>query len=375
MTEGAPLPDMRFAPPNPLRIADRATGLNSVSVRSYNERLLLSLLLENESISRFEIGEKTGLSAQTVSVLVRSLEKEGLVSKGEALKERGRVGPPTVPISLNPEGAYSVGISMGYKHTEVVLIDFVGAVRFHSMLPNDGQSGKSNHPEFLQTINEAIRKLPEGAGGRLAGIGLAFPEAKRDKNLKTDDYQLRQQALQEEIESEIGIPVFVQNDITAAASGESMFGAAKPLSDYLFFYLGAELHSRLILNHQIYHGNSSLSFDVGIRRLETQLHGQDISTDALWDRSSQWPDYGETQKVWEAELVERIRLSFETLTQFVEMNTIVLSSYAPQDICQKICEQLESVAPGSKAMAGIINPSPKAIGAASLPFSSRFMVE
>jgi hypothetical protein len=89
----------------------------------------------------------------------------------------------------------------------------------------------------------------------------------------------------------------------------------------------------------------------------------------------QWPDYGETQKAWEAELVEPIRLSFETLTQFVEMNTIVLSSYAPQDICQIICEQLDSVAPGSKAVAGIINPSPKAIGAESLPFSSRFMAE
>ncbi len=32
---------------------------------------------------RFEIGEKTGLSAQTVSVIVRSLEQEGLVTRGE----------------------------------------------------------------------------------------------------------------------------------------------------------------------------------------------------------------------------------------------------------------------------------------------------
>ncbi|MER9370240.1 replication/maintenance protein RepL, partial [Mesorhizobium sp. M0518] len=98
---------MRFAPPNPLRIADRASGLNALSVRSYNERLVLSLLLQNEGISRMEIGEKTGLSAQTASVIVRSLEQEGLVSQGEA--QRGRVGPPTIPLSLNPEGAYAVG--------------------------------------------------------------------------------------------------------------------------------------------------------------------------------------------------------------------------------------------------------------------------
>jgi predicted ArsR family transcriptional regulator len=87
------MPDMRFAPPNPLRIADRATGLNSGSVRSYNERLILSLLLQNDAITRVEMGERTGLSAQTISVLVRSLEQEGLVSRGEA--QKGRVGPPT----------------------------------------------------------------------------------------------------------------------------------------------------------------------------------------------------------------------------------------------------------------------------------------
>ncbi|MBL8581969.1 MAG: winged helix-turn-helix transcriptional regulator, partial [Rhizobiaceae bacterium] len=124
---------MRFAPPNPLRIADRAIGLNAVSVRGYNERLVLSLLLQSKGITRLEIGEKTGLSAQTVSVIVRSLEQEGLIAKGEA--QRGRVGPPTVPISLNPEGAYSVGISVGHRQVEVVLVDFVGSVRFQASLP------------------------------------------------------------------------------------------------------------------------------------------------------------------------------------------------------------------------------------------------
>jgi predicted NBD/HSP70 family sugar kinase len=62
--------------------------------------------------------------------------------------------------------------------------------------------------------------------------------------------------------------VFVQNDITAAAAGESLFGAAKNPPDFLFFYLGARLHSRLILNHLINNGNSPLSLDVGVLGLE-----------------------------------------------------------------------------------------------------------
>jgi len=35
---------MRFAPPTAIRVDDRVGGLNQISVRSYNERLVMSLL-------------------------------------------------------------------------------------------------------------------------------------------------------------------------------------------------------------------------------------------------------------------------------------------------------------------------------------------
>lgn len=367
------MPDMRFAPPNPLRIADRAGGLNAVSVRGHNERLVLSLLLQNKDITRLEIGEKTGLSAQTVSVIVRSLEQEGLISKGEA--QRGRVGPPTVPISLNPKGAYSVGISIGHRQIEVVLVDFVGAVRFQEAMPLPMPAPDSNHPRFMQAIRQAIAILPEELHQRIAGIGLALPEDQAELALAPKAARDRFEALQEEIETEIGYPVYVQNDITATAGGESMFGVAKDLSDYLFFYLGARLHSRLILNHQIYNANTAVSFDVGILRLERALKLSGVATAGLWERGSLWPAFGPEEDRWRDELVEQMRSSVGAIAQFVPVSTVVLSSYAPQAVCRRICRDLEASLEGITAVAGNIERSPKAVGAASLPFSSRFMVQ
>jgi hypothetical protein len=363
------MPDMRFAPPNPLRIADRASGLNAVSVRSYNERLVLSLLLQKQSTTRLEIGERTGLSAQTVSVLVRSLEQEGLVAKGEA--QKGRVGPPTVPIVLNPEGAFSVGISVGNRHTDVVLIDFVGAVRFHATLPHPQATDGSNHSEFLDTIRNAVSMLPKKARERLAGVGLALPHSASNGR----DNEAYFMALQNEIEEQLGISVFVQNDITAAASGESMFGVAKSHTDFMYFYLGANLHGRLVLNHQIHNGNSPVSFDVGIAALERVLakHGKPL--EPLWERTGNWPDYGDLLIAWEDQLIRQMVHSLAAVSQFVEFETVILSSYAPEGICRDICRKLEATQSGVKAIAGTITPSPKAVGAASLPFSSRFTVE
>lgn len=360
------MPDMRFAPPNPLRIADRAAGLNATSVRSYNERLLLSLLLQNDGITRLEIGESTGLSAQTVSVLVRSLEQEGLVMKGKV--QKGRVGPPTTPVALNPEGAYSVGISIGSRRSHIVLIDFIGVVRFHATLPNPEPNSKSNHPEFLETIQRALAVLPTGTEHRLAGIGLALPESRSGLAAGRSDPKHRYKALQEEIEKEIGQAVFVQNDITAAAAGESMFGSAKPYADYLYFYLGHELHSRLVLNHQIYNSNSPLSFDIGLGALERLAREKGLPTESLWSQA-------DLLLTWENDLIASMRNSIAALAQFVEVKTAILSSYIPEDVCQTLCMKLGGALPGATVIAGKLSPSPKAVGAASLPFSSRFMVE
>lgn len=367
------MPDMRFAPPNPIRIADRASGLNAVSVRSYNERLVLSLLLQNKGLSRMEIGNRTGLSAQTVSVIVRSLEQEGLVAKGEAVK--GRMGPPTIPLSLNPEGAYSIGISLGHRHTDVVMIDFVGEVKFCTSLPLPTGDEATNHSDLVDTVRQAMAALPGMQEGRLAGIGIAMPEDQDELALGPAGMAERFEALGKEIEAALGIEVYVQNDITAAAAGESMFGAAKSLDDYLFFYVGARMHHRLVLNHQIFQSRAPASKPVGLIDLERRLLASGVETNALWTRGSEWPDLGEDKNLWLRACVQELHSSTESATQFLPVSTVIVSSYAPSDVCEEIADRLNEVTDGVEAKPGMLHLSPKALGAASLPFSSKFMVE
>jgi hypothetical protein len=364
---------MRFAPPNPIRIADRASGLNALSVRSYNERLVLSLLLQSDTITRLEIGEKTGLSAQTVSVIVRSLEQEGLVTRGEL--QRGRVGPPTTPLLLNQEGAYSIGVSVGYWNTQVVVVDFVGNLRHRQILRHVAPGQIEPTPTLVAAIHEAVDTLGEGLQSRIAGIGLALPSATAEGSAADQKAQKDLDALHQNLEREFSLPVFVQNDVTAAASGESLFGTARTLTDFLFFHLGARLHSRLILNHRIYNGNSPLSFDVGVLELEAALEGKPDLQRQLWSLEDAWPDLGDALTVWRDRCAETLVNSVQALTQFVEIRTVVLSSFVPAPVCQQMCDVIEARTTNISALVGKTSPASKAIGAAGLPFSSRFMVE
>jgi hypothetical protein len=367
------MPDMRFAPPNPIRIADRSSGLNALSVRSYNERLVLSLLLQSDIITRLEIGEKTGLSAQTVSVIIRSLEQEGLVTRGEL--QRGRVGPPTTPLLLNPEGAYSIGVSIGYRNTHIVVVDFVGNVRHHQTLLHSAPGQVESASRLTEAVREAISGLGPNLGSRIAGIGLAVPSSPVAVHSPAEHAQNDHDALHHHLELEFRLPVFVQNDITAAAGGEVLFGAAKQLTDFLFFYLGARLHSRLILNHQIYNGNSPLSFDVGVLELENVLSSDQDRQKQLWAHDGHWPDLDGILDPWQARCAETLVQSVKSLAQFVDVKTVVLSSFAPLAIRENLCRAIEDELPGIRALVGKTSPASKAAGAAALPFSSRFMVD
>ena len=63
-------------------VLDKTGGANQIRVRAYNERLVLSLVRRHGALSKAEIARRTGLSAQTVSVIMRALEKDGLLSRG-----------------------------------------------------------------------------------------------------------------------------------------------------------------------------------------------------------------------------------------------------------------------------------------------------
>ena len=84
------------------------SGTNLPRVGSYNVNVVLSAVQASEGISRVEIAKQTGLTAQTVSVIVRRLIQQGIVEEGGSLPSKG--GKPRTTLRINPTAAYAVGI-------------------------------------------------------------------------------------------------------------------------------------------------------------------------------------------------------------------------------------------------------------------------
>ena len=69
-------------------------------VREHNERLLLTLIRQHGPLPGTDLANLTGLSAQTVSVILRKLDHGGFLLRGTP--QRGRVGKPDKPHAMRP---------------------------------------------------------------------------------------------------------------------------------------------------------------------------------------------------------------------------------------------------------------------------------
>ncbi|MCP4380992.1 MAG: winged helix-turn-helix transcriptional regulator, partial [Hyphomicrobiales bacterium] len=109
------------------RLDALARGTNQSAGRLYNQRLVLSLIRRHCSLPKAEIARQTGLSPQTITIIMRQLEADELVVRRD--RQRGRVGQPSVPYALNPDSVLSLGLKIGRRSSDLILIDRLGQRR------------------------------------------------------------------------------------------------------------------------------------------------------------------------------------------------------------------------------------------------------
>ena len=76
--------------------------------------------------------------------------------------------------------------------------------------------------------------------------------------------------LQDWLEKEAGIPVWIDNDANVAALGESLYGAGKDFTKVFYITMGSGVGAGLVLGRQIYHGARCTEAEFGHIRLDKE---------------------------------------------------------------------------------------------------------
>ena len=239
----------------------RPRGSNHVGMRQFNERVVLQAIRQHGSLPKAELARLTSLTAQTIGLITTRLEEDGLLIRHLPL--RGRIGQPSVPLALNPDGAFSIGIKIGRRNTDWLLVDFTGQVRQRLTLAYafpDAQTLLPALSQHLNTLRDALGPL----GPRLVGIGVAAPFQMGGwhKMLGLSEAQSTDWNaidLGAEVQAMTDLPVNFAKDVSAACVAELVSGRGRDLKTFLYLFIDTFVGGGLVINSHLHgglHGNA-----------------------------------------------------------------------------------------------------------------------
>lgn len=380
-------------------------GSNQSGMRDHNERLVLSLLRQHGALAKSDIARITGLSAQTISVIMRALEQDGLLLRGEPV--RGRIGQPSVPMHLNPEGALFIGLKIGRRSTDLVLVDFLGQVRetrrrtYRYPTPDGIVAFVADAlPSLLESLSPDLR-------ARVSGMGVAMPfqlwnwvQALGAPQAEMDAW--RDRDIQADLAALAGMPVYVQNDATSACGAELVFGTGEKPRDFLYFYFGTFIGGGLVLNGQLFLGRTGNAAGVGpipvpgpdgrmrrlfdaasLANLADAIEAAGQSADHMWQQPDNWQVPDHILQDWLNEAAEGLASAILSATTLLELEAVLIDGWMPPSIRAEVTART-AAALQRLDLSGINPPvvregsagaQARSLGAAAIPLSQRYLLD
>jgi predicted NBD/HSP70 family sugar kinase len=385
--------------------ADFSRGTHQPGLRAYHARLLLSLIRRHGSLPKAEIARRTGLSPQTISVIVRQLEADGLLTKEKP--QRGKVGQPLVPFSLNPDGAYFIGLKVGRRSGDLVLLDLAG----HKRAKIHQTYAFPTPPEILSFVRSSLDELTSSLGdagqARIAGLGIAAPfelwnweeEAGATPSILKAWHGID---LQKEIEALCPWPVHFCNDATAACAGELVFGVGAHHSDYIYFFISYFIGGGIVINGSLFPGRSgyagalgSLPVPNGKSRMQQLIRAASLYvlerslSDAgrdpaiLWQSPDDWGDIGSPLDEWIDKSAESLAYAIAAAISVIDFPTIIIDGAFSAAVRERLVDAIRhkiadvdtrGLAP-FEIISGTIGSDARAMGAASLPLLANYAID
>ncbi|HLU81861.1 MAG TPA: ROK family transcriptional regulator [Trueperaceae bacterium] len=231
----------------------------------HNLRTVLEMVRLYGPISRAETARRTRLTAQTVSNLVTVLLEQGLLL--ESGHRQGPRGRSSTLLELAADGAYSIGLDLDRGHLTGLLVDLSGKVRqrVHRELsfPN---------PEVaLDLMASTVAELAGTVDARRVwGVGVGFPGPLRigegvvDNIINPEGFPgWENVSVRELLGARVPFDVFLENNATAAAMGESYYGVGRALESFFYVFLGVGLGGAIIREGTPFRGWQGNAGEIG----------------------------------------------------------------------------------------------------------------
>lgn len=379
-------------------------GLSQKGVRDHNERLLLSLIQRHESLAGSDLARLAGLSPPTVSGILRQLEAEGLIERGDPV--RGKVGKPSTPMRLAATGAYAFGLKIGRRAAELILMDFQGGTCGAVKRTYDYPVPDSVLAFVASGLEDLTHGMARAEKARIVGIGIAAPFEMWnwhdvDGRQATSFEAWKNIDIAAQIAAISDLPVMILNDATAACQAEHTYGRGKEFQDYAYFFIGAFIGGGVVLNNSVYAGRQGNAGALGsirsispigesmqlvdmasIHQLEARLREVDIDTRQLWDDPESWSRLSRYVEPWLLQTAQELAKASLSICAVIDFEAIIIDGSFPEFLREDLVARVRRyvVTQDTRGLipprieAGSIGGNARALGAACGPIREQFFL-
>jgi glucokinase len=239
-------------------------------LRHANALIVLKLLREASSCSRADLVRASGLSAPTITNVVKDLLAANLIEPlGEGESSGGR--PPDM-IRFKAERGCVLAVEITANKISLLLADLNGV---QLKTEEISLAGKKTTPDAIcgyisQQARELLRKQKK-TREQLLAVVVAVPAITNVKEgvvLSVSTLEnWRSVPLRTLLSKFFECHVIVENDINLAAQGERYRGAAQAQDDFALISINDAIGAGIVLNGKIHHGTQWSAGEIAYLRL------------------------------------------------------------------------------------------------------------
>ena len=339
-------------------------GLQPQGLRRANERAVLSVVGFNPGVSNADIARLSGLAPQTVSAILSEIDRAGLITRGEVL--RGRRGQPATPIFLRAEGAFAIGVEIGWRHIDVLLLDLQAQVVGHEHRDYDFPDAACVLADVAEMTEALASGLSDDGRARLIEMGVAMPSnlAAGLRQIGAPGEQVEMWARLDvvaELTKRTGLEVFLFNDGNAACWAELIaFPRPRPAS-FIYFMISRFIAAGIVGEGTLWEGATGNSANLGsmlvtdgegriraghsiasVTALGERLAQAGIAVDLLKVDEWDWASFGPVLDRWIADSARALAKMVYNTTTVIESNLVVVDGIMPAAIRARLVDSLET---------------------------------
>jgi predicted NBD/HSP70 family sugar kinase/biotin operon repressor len=212
---------------------------SSPVARQQSIRLVIERLLRDGPVSRAEISRGTGLSKQTISEVMRELERDGWVVEDGQIQ--GSVGRSAVTYALRSDAAFVLGIDLGGTKLHIALADLHGTTVAESIEPTASDGGGAVVAQIGRMTDALLQRAGVSSqrlrGGVMGSPGIIEP-ASGGIVIAPNIAGLDSLDVRAALRGRLGIDIAIENDVNLAAIAEHWRGNSRKARTFAFIALG-----------------------------------------------------------------------------------------------------------------------------------------